>query len=69
MSLALLNQSLCIAFFFAGAAALGLLVATGLLGAIATGSSSAESEPSEAAFVGTAADVVAPAIDGCLACC
>ncbi len=69
MSLALLNQSLCIAFFFAGAAALGLLVAAGLLGAAATGSSSAESEPSEAAFVGTVVDVVAPATDGCLACC
>ncbi len=69
MSLALLNQSLCIVFFFAGAAALGLLVAAGLLGAAATGSSSAESEPSETAFVGTAADAVAPAADGCLACC
>ncbi len=69
MSLALLNQSLCTAFFFAGAAGLGLLVAAGLLGAAATGSSSAESEPSEAAFVGTAADVVAPVADGCLTCC
>jgi hypothetical protein len=48
---------------------LGLLVAAGLLGAAATGSSSTESEPSEAASVGTAADVVAPATDGCLACC
>ncbi len=69
MSLALLNQSLCTAFFFAGAAALGLLVAVGLLGAAATGSSSAESEPSEAASVGTVADVVAPIVDGYLACC
>jgi len=69
MSLALLNQSLCIVFFFTGAVALGLLVAAGLLGATATGSSSAESEPSEAASVGTTADVVAPAADGCLACC
>ncbi len=69
MSLALLNQSLCTAFFFAGAAALGLLVAVGLLGATTIGSSSAESEPSEAASVGIAADVVAPAADGCLACC
>ncbi len=69
MSLALLNQSLCTAFFFAGAAALGLLVVAGLLGAAATGSLSVESEPSEAASVGTAADVVAPAADGCLACC
>ncbi len=69
MSLALLNQSLCTAFFFAGAVALGLLVAAGLLGAAATSSLSAESEPSEAASVGTAADVVAPAADGCLACC
>ncbi len=68
MLLALLNQSLCTAFFFAGATALGLLVAVGLLGATATGSSSAESEPSEAASVGTIADVVAPAADGCLAC-
>jgi hypothetical protein len=69
MSLALLNQSLCTAFFFAGAAALGLLVAAGLLGAAKTGSSSAESEPSKAAYVGTTADVVAPAADGYLACC
>jgi hypothetical protein len=68
MSLALLNQSLCTAFFFVGAAALGLLVAAGLLGAAATSSSSAESEPSEATFVGTAVDVVAIAVDGCLAC-
>jgi len=69
MSLALLNQSLCTAFFFAGAAALGLLVAAGLLGATATGSSSAESEPFEAASVGTTADAMVPAADGCLACC
>jgi hypothetical protein len=69
MSLALLNQSLCTAFFFVGAVALGLLVAAGLLGATATGSLSAESEPSEAASVGTVADAVAPAADGCLACC
>jgi hypothetical protein len=69
MSLALLNQSLCTAFFFAGAVALGLLVAAGLLGAAATGSSSAEFEPSEVASVGTAADAMAPAADGCLACC
>ncbi len=69
MSLALLNQSLCTAFFFAGAATLGLLVAASLLGAAAIGSSFAESEPSEAASVGTAADAVAPATDGCLACC
>jgi len=69
MSLALLNQSLCTAFFFARAAALGLLVAAGLLGATATGSSSAKFEPSEAASVGTVADVVAPAADGCMACC
>jgi hypothetical protein len=69
MSLALLNQSLCIAFFFAGAVALGLLVAAGLLGATTTGSSSAESEPSEAASVRTVANVVAPTADGCLACC
>ncbi len=62
MSLALLNQSLCTAFFFAGVAALGLLVAVGLLGAAATGSSSAESKPSEAASVGTA-------VDGYLTCC
>ncbi len=69
MSLALLDQSLCTAFFFARAAALGLLVAAGLLGAAATGSLSTESKPFEAAFVGTAADVVAPAADGCLTCC
>jgi len=69
MSLALLNQSLCTAFFFAGVTALGLLVAAGLLGAAATSSSSAESEPSEVASVGTAADDVAPAADGYLACC
>jgi hypothetical protein len=68
MSLALLNQSLCTAFFFVGAPALGLLVAIGLLGAAATGSSFPESEPSEAASVGTAVDVVAPATYGCLAC-
>jgi len=69
MSLALLNQSLCIAFFFAGAVALGLLVAAGLLGAASIGSSSIEPEPSEAASAGTTADVVAPAADGCLTCC
>ncbi len=69
MSLALLNQSLCTAFFFAGAAALGLLVAASLLGAAATSSLFARSEPSEAASVGTVADVVAPAADDCLACC
>ncbi len=69
MSLALLNQSLCTAFFFEGAAALGLMVVVGLLGAATTGLSSAESEPSEAASVGIAADAVAPAADGCLACC
>jgi hypothetical protein len=69
MSLALLNQSLCTTFFFAGAAALGLLVAAGLLGAAATSSSSIESEPYEAASVGTAADAMALATDGCLACC
>ncbi len=69
MSLALLNQSLCTAFFFARAAALGLLVAAALLGAAATGSSCAESEPSEVAFVGIAVDAVAPAANGCLACC
>jgi len=68
MSLALLNQSLCTAFFFTGAAALGLLVAAGLLGAAAIGSSSAESEPAEATSVGTTVDVVAPTADGCLAC-
>jgi len=60
---------LCTAFFFAGAATLGLLVVAGLLGAVATGSSSAESEPSEAASVGTAVDVVVPVANGCLACC
>jgi hypothetical protein len=48
---------------------LGLLVATGLLGAATTCSSSAEFEPFEAASVGTAADAVARAADGCLACC
>jgi hypothetical protein len=69
MSLALFNQSLCIVFFFAGAVALGLLVVAGLLGAATTGSSSVESEPSEAASVGTGADAMAPAADGCLACC
>ncbi len=69
MSLALLNQSLCTVFFFAGAAALGLLVAAGLLGAVATGSSSTESKPFEAASVGISADAVALAVDGCLACC
>ncbi len=69
MSLALLNQSLCTAFFFVGAAVLGLLVAAGLLGAAATGSLSTESEPSEAASVGTVADVVAPVTDGYLVCC
>ncbi len=69
MLLALLNQSLCTAFFFAGAAALGLLVAVGLLVATATGSSSAESEPSEVASVGTAADAMALDANGCLACC
>jgi len=63
------NHALCTAFFFAGAVALGLLVVAGLLGAAATGSSSAESKPFEAAFVGTATDVVAPAADGYLACC
>ncbi len=68
MSLALLNQSLCTAFFFAGATALGLLVAVGLLGVAATGLSFAESEPSEAASVGIAVNAVAPAADGCLAC-
>jgi hypothetical protein len=69
MSLALLNQSLCIAFFFAGVAGLGLLMAAGLLGAAATGSSSAEFEPSEVASVGTTADAMALAANGCLACC
>jgi hypothetical protein len=57
---------LCTAFFFAGAGALGLLVAAGLLGAAAIGSSSAESEPSENASIGTAANVMAPATDGML---
>ncbi len=69
MSLALLNQSLCTAFFFAGAAALGLLVVAGLLGSTATGSSFAESEPSEAASIGITVDAMAPVADGCLACC
>jgi len=69
MSLALLNQSLCTAFFFAGVIVSGLLVAAGLLGAAATGSLSAESEPFEATSVRTATDAVAPAVDGCLACC
>jgi hypothetical protein len=44
-------------------------VAAGLLGAATTSSSSAESEPSEAASVGTPTDAVVPATDGCLACC
>jgi hypothetical protein len=60
---------LCTAFFFAKAAALGLLVVVGLQGAAATGSLSAESKPSEVASVGTAVDVVALAADGYLACC